>query len=123
VSTPPIVMRMAGDRLVPVTVTTVPIPPLLGLKAVTVGGGRANVCWLLTVPPGVVTVIGPVVAPAGTLVMISEATSVVTVAGVPLKVTEVAPVRPEPRMVTEVPILPDAGVMLLMVGGGAMVKI
>ncbi len=45
---------------------------------------------VVTVPPRVVTEMGPVVAPDGTVATICVAVSLVMVAGVPLKVTEVA---------------------------------
>jgi hypothetical protein len=46
---------------------------------------------LESVPPGVTTWTVPVVAPAGTVVVISDGETTVNVAGVPLKVTLVAP--------------------------------
>ena len=55
-------------KLVPVRITEVPTAPLLGLKLVIVGATTVTVklVLLVTVPPGVVTAIGPVVAPLGT---------------------------------------------------------
>jgi len=53
---------------VPLIVTLVPTRPLAGVKLVMVGGGiTMNVFALLAVPPGVVTLIEPVVAPTGTV--------------------------------------------------------
>ena len=49
-------------------VTVVAIGPLGGEKEVRVGGG-ATVNVLVAVPPGVVTVNDPVVAPVGTTVL------------------------------------------------------
>jgi hypothetical protein len=71
---------------------------------------------LVTVPPGVVTLMGPVVAPAGTVVTICVAVFVVIDAVVPLNVTEVAPAKFVPVMVTGVPTRPDVGVNDVMVG-------
>ena len=48
---------------------------------------------LVAVPPAVVTVTGPVVAPAGTVVTICVAVFDVIVALTPLNFTEVAPIR------------------------------
>ena len=45
----------------------------------------------------------PVVAPVGTVVVISEAETTVNVAAVPLNVTLVAPVKFVPRILTAVP--------------------
>ena len=61
-------------RFVPVIVTDVPTAPLVGVKLVIVGGAATvNVVALVTVPPSVVTAIGPVVAPAGTAATICVA--------------------------------------------------
>ena len=63
------------------------------MKLVIVGGGPATVklLVLVAVPLGVVTVIGPVPAVAGTVVLIWVAEATVKVALVPLKATAVAP--------------------------------
>jgi hypothetical protein len=71
------------------------------------------------VPEGVVTLIGPVVAPDGTLAVICVSESwVKDVAGVPLKVTDVAPTRCSPVIATLVSTAPLPGVKLVIVGGG-----
>jgi len=57
----------------------------------------------VAVPYGVVTEIGPVVAPRGTVALITKLLNTVNVAGVPLKVTEVAPEKYLPTSVTIVP--------------------
>jgi len=67
---------------------------------------------------GVVTEIGPVVAPLGTVAWISESESTVKLAAVLLKVTTMAPVNLEPRMSTLVPTGPVVGVKELMAGAG-----
>ena len=68
------VTAVAPVRLVPVMTTLVPTGPLAGEKLVIVGGCAAAVTVkllaLVAVPPGVVTAIGPVVAPAGTVAVI-----------------------------------------------------
>ncbi len=54
-------------KLDPVMVTVVPTGPLVGVKLVIVGGGiTVKVSVLVAVPPGLVTLIGPEVAPPGT---------------------------------------------------------
>ena len=63
----------------------------------------------VAVPAWVVTVIGPVVAPAGASVTISVAVSETIRAVVPLKATLVARPRLRPVMVTRVPAGPDPG--------------
>jgi hypothetical protein len=58
--------EVAPVKLVPLIVTLVPTGPLVGAKPVIVGGGTTvNALLLVAVPPGVVTLSGPVVAPAG----------------------------------------------------------
>ena len=57
---------LAPVKLVPLTVTLVPTGPLEGVKLVIVGGlMTVKLPALVAVPPGVVTLMGPVVAPAG----------------------------------------------------------
>src|ERR1051326_6306025 len=58
-------------------------------------------------PPGVVMVMGPVVAPAGTVVVIVPEVSTVKAAATPLNETAVAPVKPV--IVTPVPTGPKVG--------------
>ena len=83
------------------------------------GEGPAEVA----VPPGVVTAMGPVVAPAGTVALTWVDESTVKAASVPLNVTPVAPFRFVPVRVTEVPTWPDVGVKLVWVGGGVRVTV
>ena len=60
---------VAPVKFVPLIVTLVPATPLVGVKLVIVGkGSTTNVLALAAVPPGVVTLSGPVVAPVGTVV-------------------------------------------------------
>ncbi len=65
------VTTVAPVRLVPVINTESPIFPLLGLKLVMVGVViTVKLPLLVAVPPGVVTWMAPLVAPAGTVVVI-----------------------------------------------------
>jgi len=64
---------------------------------------------LESVPPGVTTCTVPVVAPAGTVVLIKEFKTTRKTAGVPLKLTLVAPLRFVPRISTNLPALPQSG--------------
>jgi hypothetical protein len=55
-------------KFVPLIVTLVPAGPLVGVKPVIVGGiSTVKLPALIAVPPGVVTLSGPVIAPAGTV--------------------------------------------------------
>ena len=59
---------MAPVKFVPLMVTLVPTGPLVGEKLVMVGGlVTVKLLLLVAVPSGVVTLTGPVVAPAGTV--------------------------------------------------------
>lgn len=60
---------------------------------------------LVSVLCGVVTLTFPVVAPEGTVVVISELETTVKVADVPLNLTLVAPVSPVPTILTAAPTL------------------
>jgi len=73
---------------------------------------------LVAFPPGVVTWMSPVLAPVGTLVVISVAVSLMMTAASPLKLTFVAPDRLVPVMVTVVPTFPESGAIFVMVGTG-----
>src|ERR1017187_3498956 len=64
---------------------------------------------LESVPLGVTTRSLPVVAPAGTVVVISERETTSKTAALPLKLTPVAPIRLVPRILTAAPTLPDKG--------------
>ena len=104
------VTAVAPVKLVPVMVTWVPTGPLVGLKDVIVGGTvTVKLMPLVAVPPGVVTWIGPLVAPLGTVAVSWVLDVTVKLAVVPLKVTEVAPVKLVPLIVTWVPTGPLVG--------------
>ena len=70
---------------------------------------------MVVVPPGVVTVIGPDLAPAGTAVRTVQTEepgrpgALVNVAGVLLNFTSIVDARLSPEMVTGVPTTPDSG--------------
>src|ERR1700674_190797 len=85
-------------------------------------GRTMNGVGEVAVPPGVVTLITPVVAPAGTEVLMWESSVTLTVAALPLNVTAVAPVNPVPVITTDVPTDPLVGLKPVIVGtGGAVV--
>jgi len=100
-------------------VTPAPAGPLPGVTLTTVGLTR-KVPALVAVPAVVRTATVPAVAPAGTVAVILVGVSTVkVVAGVPSKVTEVAPVKLAPLMVTLAPITPLDGVTLAIRGATA----
>ena len=115
----------APVKLVPPIVTLLPTGPLVGVKLVIVGGLNAlvtvNALKLVAVPPGVVTLRGPLVAPLGTVAAIEVAEFTVKLTAlVPLNVTAVAPVKFVPLIVTLLPTGPLAGVKLVIVGALAV---
>ena len=66
--TPVNATAVAPVKFVPLIVTLVPTGPLVGAKLVIVGAGTTvKLLALVAVPPGVVTLTGPVVAPVGTV--------------------------------------------------------
>ena len=78
---------------------------------------------LVPVPAGVVTLMGPVVAVAGSVAWIEVGEFTVNVALTPLNRTAVGPLKLVPLMLTLVPTTPLAGVKLVIVGGLIMVKL
>jgi hypothetical protein len=109
-------------KFVPAIVTLAPTAPLAGVKLVSVGG-RMTVKPVLAVPPDVVVVSNPVVAPAGTVVRISPSQVTVNGALTPLKATSVAPVKFEPPIRTSVPTVAVVGVTFSIAGGRTTVKL
>ena len=98
-------------------ITDVPATPVSGVKVVIVGTRLAetvNAPMLVAEPVGVVILIGPVVAAAGTTAMILFAVGVPEiVAATPLNLTAFCAavvLKPVPWMVTAVPVGPVAGV-------------
>ena len=66
--TPLKVTAVAPVKFVPLMVTLVPSGPVVGEKLVIEGAlTTVKLFALVAVPPGVVTLTGPVVAPAGTV--------------------------------------------------------
>jgi hypothetical protein len=62
------VTAVAAVKFAPPIATTVPTGPLVGVKLVMAGGGiTMKLFVLVAVPPGVVTLSGPVVVPLGTV--------------------------------------------------------
>ena len=112
-------------KFVPVMVTAVPINPLDGVKDETVGGKiTVKLVELVPVFPTTVTVIVPVVAPAGTVAVILVVVLAVTTAVVPLNLTILlvgVVLKLEPVMVTVVPIEPEVGVKDVILGGWSVV--
>ena len=111
--------EVAPDKLVPMIVTFTPAGPEIGVKELIVGDGmNVNGIPDITVPPGVVMEIGPVVVLGTLAVMDVELTTLKLVAEMPLNFTELAPDKLVPEIVTITPIGPEAGENELIVGAG-----
>lgn len=109
-------------KLVPLIVTTVPIVPEEGLKEVIAGVGpqvTVKALALVAVAAPTITVIVPVVAPAGTVVVMPTVLLAVTTAVVPLNRTVLLAgvvLKLVPVIVTVVPVGPLEGVKPVTVG-------
>src|SRR6266849_4925670 len=114
-----------APKFAPAIVTEAPTGPDVGFRLLTAGAVVTVKATPLLATPARVTTTLPVVAPVGTGAMMLVALQLVGVAGVPLKVTVVllwlAP-KFAPAIVTEVLTGPEAGLKLVMLGGGVTVK-
>jgi hypothetical protein len=128
-ATPLNVIRLSAGvvlKLLPVIVTVAPTAPLEGLKLEMAGVGKTvKLEALVTVTPLVLTVIGPLVAPTGTVVVILTAVEAVTTAKIPLNLTILLAgvvLKFVPDMVTVAPTAPLSGLKPDIVGDGSTVK-
>ena len=116
---------LAPVKWLPLMVTDVPTAPLDGEKLLIVGTVppvTVKFGPLVAVPDAVVTVILPVVAPAGTVDITWVFETKLNVADVPLNFTPLTPVKLVPLMVTAVPGAPLDGEKLLIVGMAGTTK-
>ncbi len=119
---PPKLTAVAPVKLVPVMVTVKPVPDDVGVNDVMVGAGTKVKPAKETAPPGVVTETLPLAPLATTAVIVVEFETLYDVAGIPPKLTAVAPVKLVPVMVTVAPEPVEVGVNEVMVGAGIKVK-
>jgi hypothetical protein len=113
------VTEVAPVKFDPLILTDVPTRPLVGLNEVIVGPPELvtlKLLELVAVPWGVVTRIRPSVAPFGTCAVMRLALLTLNDAATLLNVTEVAPVKFDPLIVTEVPTGPLVGLNEVIVG-------
>lgn len=119
---PPKVTDVAPVKPEPYIVTVMPGPALVGAKLVIIGPGTKVNPAKVVVPPGVVTSTLPV-APAPTVALICVAEMTVNAAaGIPPKLTAVAPVKPVPIITTTPPVPMLVGAIPVIVGGGIKVN-
>src|SRR5439155_7072847 len=94
---------VAPSKLVPKMLTTVPTGPAYGVKEL-MNGETSKSFLLAAVPASVVTVMGPVAAPRGTVARIWQSLMTTgNAAGMSLKATTGASVSPVPEIVTTLP--------------------
>lgn len=121
------VMEGGVLKFVPEIITVAPGAPLVGLNPVIVGvGSTVKLDEVEMVTPLTVTEINPLVAPAGTLVVILVGEEIDAVAIVPLKriiFSVGVALKFVPEMVTVVPSAPLPGVNPVMVGEASTVKL
>ncbi len=123
-----VLVPCAEPKFVPMMATEVPTSPEFGVRLAIVGVGATEyVNWsallVALVPAWVTTVTFTVPVPAGeTAVMLVAEFTVIPVAGTVPKFTEVAPAKPVPMIVTEVPpvVGPLAGPMPVTTGAAAV---
>jgi hypothetical protein len=108
------------------------LPPLVVRVALGLGVGvwlgfgvgvTVKLAALVAVPPGVVTLSGPLVAPAGTVAVICVSLLAANCAARPLKATTLAPVKPLPTRVTLPPAGPEVGISAVMAGTATSVSL
>src|SRR5262245_29762750 len=100
--------------------TLVPTVPVAGVK-LAIRGATVKLEALVAVPPGVVTLSVPLVALAGTVVVIWVLVTTCNAAAIPLNRAAGAPVKLAPAIVTLAPTAPLVGVNPVM--RGATVKL
>lgn len=106
------------SKFVPMTVTVVPVAPMVGVKLLMVGAlseapPARKLVPLVALPSGEVTLIGPVVTPIGAVTTNLLEVAELTVAPSPLNLTVFAlavALNPVPVIVTPVPFVPVCGV-------------
>ncbi len=116
---------LVAPKLLPVIVTEVPDGPEVGDKLeITMGFATVKVTLiLLETPPTVTTTLAaPLATPEGTTATIDVLPQLVVEAVTPANVTVLLPLVPPkflPVIVTEVPVGPEVGEMLVMLGAAA----
>jgi hypothetical protein len=109
-----------APKFEPETTTPEPTGPRAGVRAVMLGGNTTEKTRvLLAVPPELVTMTLPLVAPAGTETRIPVGVQLgIDVAFTPLKLTDpLSPPRLEPAMKTKEPNKPEFGDKSVITGG------
>jgi hypothetical protein len=121
-ATPPNLTAVAPLKFVPVITTVPPLEAPLGLKLLIVGAAaemKVNPLKV-AVPAGVTTLTLPLAPLPTTATMVVALTTLNDLAAVPPKVTELAPAKLVPLIVTVWPFRAEVGVKDATVGGLAM---
>ena len=115
---------LAVAKPLPRIVTWSPGPPLEGLNELMVGGRTTRkLLELATVPATFVKLLGPEVAPAGTVARIWVLLSMMNTEVVPLNLTALAVEKLVPVSVIWAPLGPFPGLKAVTVGAGITVKL
>jgi hypothetical protein len=118
-----VLVPCVAPKFVPVIVTGLPTDPDVGFRLAMLGGRMTVKLEPLLATPPTVTMTLPVVAPAGTGTVRLVALHAVGVPAVPFNMTVLVPwLAPKfaPAMITEVPMTPEVGLRLVMLGGGGV---
>ena len=113
---------MVPAKPLPVITTEVPTGPLVGVNEAIAGQPTVltvKLDELVAVPSGVVTEMGPLLAPDGTRATISFALVRLKTELTPLNVTALTSLKPEPEIVTSAPMQAVEGLNESIVGAGA----
>ena len=119
---PPKLTEVALEKPLPLILTTVPAGPEAGVKEDTTGTAIKLKPSLLPVPAAVLTLTLPLDPAARVAVMVVAFNTVKDAAGVPPKLTAVAPVKSLPVMVMLAPLPAETGEKEVMEGAGIKVK-
>src|SRR5262245_2980418 len=106
---PPKLTAVAPVKFVPVIVITAPGPPAVGLNVLIVGVGKKMNPAKLSTPPGVFTRTLPVEPEPTIAEILVELSTINEAAGVPPKLTAVAPVKFVPVIVIVAPLPAEVG--------------
>ncbi len=122
-ATPPKLTAVAPVKLDPKIITLAPGAPLVGAKPLIIAvESTLKLALLVAVPPGVITLIGPLPALAGTVVVICVDELTVKNASTPLNLTLETPLKFVPNIITDVPTMPLVGLKPLMAGVAIIVN-
>jgi hypothetical protein len=118
-STAPMLTELIPEKSLPLIVIVWPVVPEVGVKLLITGAGGIKLKPAkLLVPPGVVTETDPEEPFPTTAEMVLSFSMVNEVAGVPPKLTPIAPLKLAPEIITVEPAEAAEGAKLIIFGSG-----